>query len=70
MNDLVESAMNIRFRLDNLRAEHRELDEAIDRLCATENSDQLMMQRLKKRKLIVKDRIVIIEQSIGANSQA
>lgn len=70
MNEQIETAMNLRFRLDSLRAEHRELDEAITRLCAADPSDQLIVQRLKKRKLVVKDRIAIIERSIGPEAQA
>jgi len=70
MTNMFESAMNLHFRLDSLRAEHRELDEAITRLCAAESGDRLMVQRLKKRKLIIKDRIAIIERTIDPGTHA
>lgn len=70
MSDMFQAAMSLNHRLDNLRAEHRELDEAISRLCSNEGSDELMMRRLKKRKLIIKDRILIIERTISPETQA
>ncbi len=70
MSNMFESATNLHFRLDSLRAEHRELDEAITRLCAEGGADRLTLQRLKKRRLVVKDRIVIIERTIGPDTQA
>ncbi|MEN3109637.1 YdcH family protein [Uliginosibacterium paludis] len=70
MSNMFESATNLHFRLDNLRAEHRELDEAIMRLCSDGTADRLTLQRLKKRRLLVKDRIVIIERTIGPETQA
>lgn len=70
MSDIFQVAMSLNHRLDNLRAEHRELDEAISRLCNNENGDELMVRRLKKRKLIIKDRILIIERTISPETQA
>lgn len=70
MSDIFEAAMNLNHRLDNLRAEHRELDEAISRLCSNESDDELMVRRLKKRKLIIRDRISIIERTINPETQA
>lgn len=43
--------------LDALRAEHRELDEHIHALIAEAGGDQLKIARLKRRKLMLKDRI-------------
>jgi hypothetical protein len=49
-------------RLKELRVEHRNLDVEISRLLEAVNSvDQLLVQRLKKRKLWLKDTIVRLE---------
>lgn len=70
MSNLFENATNLNHRLDSLRAEHRELDDAISRLCLAPDEDELAVRRLKKRKLIVKDRISIIERTLGPETQA
>ncbi|MFT8638317.1 MAG: DUF465 domain-containing protein [Pseudoclavibacter sp.] len=49
--------------LHELRSEHRDLDTVIDRL-AKEPMDQLQLQRLKKRKLLLKDEITWIESRL------
>lgn len=46
--------------LDELKAEHRRLDEEIQALCAEAGPDKLQVARLKKRKLLIKDRIQIM----------
>jgi hypothetical protein len=43
--------------LDELKAEHRELDERIRALSSQPTGDQLEIARLKRRKLTLKDRI-------------
>ena len=48
-------------RLELLKVEHRDLDAAIDALSAASTVDQLQIARLKKRKLLLKDQIAIIE---------
>ena len=50
--------------LGRLKEEHRDLDSAIDALEASVAGDQLQIQRLKKRKLILRDRIVHIEDQL------
>ena len=50
-----------RQRLVELRSEHRDLDEVIARLSETAPFDQLQLQRLKKRKLVLKDEIGRLE---------
>jgi hypothetical protein len=47
--------------LIKLRAEHRELDQAIQNLSQNRYTDQLQLRRLKKRKLQIKDRIARLE---------
>lgn len=44
-------------RLRQLRIEHRDLDEVIERLALDMHTDELQMRRLKKRKLMLKDQI-------------
>ena len=50
--------------LSRLREEHRDLDEAIEALKLSVAVDQLQLQRLKKRKLILRDRIGYLEDQI------
>ncbi|HEX5392460.1 MAG TPA: DUF465 domain-containing protein [Rhodocyclaceae bacterium] len=52
----------LRARLHELRVEHRDLDDAIARLVEAPPHDELMLRRLKKRKLQLKDRIILIER--------
>lgn len=53
-----------RARLEVLRREHRDLDEAIRALEEGTRPDQLMLRRLKKQKLALKDRITRIEDGL------
>ena len=50
--------------LANLRDEHRKLDKTIAGLTAQTMSDQLEIQRLKKRKLQLKDEIARLESAL------
>lgn len=52
----------LRFQLQELKVEHRELDGALQRLTESPQGDELMLRRLKKRKLQIKDRIAQIER--------
>jgi hypothetical protein len=54
----------LKSRLAELSVEHRDLDEAIERLLATPPKDQLLLRRLKKRKLLLKDRMALIERML------
>lgn len=54
----------LRIRLEVLRREHRDLDEAVHALALTGRPDQLTMRRLKKQKLALKDQIVRIEDQL------
>ena len=51
----------ILMELDNLRAEHRTIDLAILEL---EGADMLRIQRLKKRKLFIRDKIALLESML------
>ena len=50
--------------LARLREEHRDLDAAINALEAITAADQLQIQRLKKRKLFLKDRIIALSDQL------
>ena len=50
----------IKAKLEALKSEHRDLDTVIARL-SNSLTDQLQVQRLKKRKLKLKDQISLIE---------
>ena len=49
--------------LQALQAEHRQLDQKIQALCAEPTGDQLEIARLKRRKLRLKDQIQLIIDS-------
>jgi len=53
-----------RIRLDGMRLEHRDLDDAISALAMTAIPDQLQMARLKKRKLRLRDEIAAVEDTL------
>lgn len=50
----------LRVELEVFRREHRDLDAAINALTAFGTSDQLTIRRLKKQKLLLKDKIAVI----------
>jgi hypothetical protein len=54
----------LRVKLEALKREHRDLDEAIHALEEKGTADQLMLRRLKKQKLVLKDRIAQIEDRL------
>jgi hypothetical protein len=51
-------------QLEELKLEHRDLDDVIDHLIETRPFDQLQIQRLKKRKLMLKDQMSKLESKI------
>lgn len=55
---------DIQQELTRLRQEHRDLDDAIQALYETGRADHLQIQRLKKRKLVLKDRINVLEDQL------
>ncbi|WP_299043359.1 DUF465 domain-containing protein [uncultured Tateyamaria sp.] len=54
----------LRVELEVFKREHRDLDEAIAALQEKATGDQLTLQRLKKKKLRLKDQIAIIEDRL------
>jgi hypothetical protein len=55
---------DLRRRLEELRSEHRDLDDVIARMSETAPFNQLQLQRLKKRKLALKDQITQLESKL------
>ena len=60
----------IEARIAELKLEHRDLDDVIHRLLQSPILDQLQLQRLKKRKLLVKDQITILERQLTPDIRA
>jgi len=54
----------LKIRMAVLRQEHRDLDESILALTTAPAPDALLLQRLKRRKLALKDEIVRIEDRL------
>ena len=59
-----EEERELREQLARLQQEHRDLDVAISALQHSPGSDLLQVQRLKKRKLQLKDRITFVEDQL------
>ena len=59
-----EEERELRDQLAQLQQEHRDLDAAIAALQASPGSDILQVQRLKKRKLYLRDRIKFVEDQL------
>ena len=57
-------------RINELQIEHRDLDDAIARLSENPLPDRLRMQRLKKRKLLLKDQLTHLERQLDPDVQA
>jgi hypothetical protein len=65
MRSLSQQEMaELQAELARLKQEHRDLDSAIEALESMVAGDQLQIQRLKKRKLMLKDRISFLEDQL------
>ena len=65
----METADVVRW-LEELRVEHRDLDEVIKYMIETKHPDSMRIQRLKKRKLRLKDMIAKLESELIPNLDA
>jgi hypothetical protein len=63
-SDVSEEERAMYAKLGALRLEHRDLDSAIDALSGAIVQDQLQLARLKKKKLMLKDQILQIENEL------
>ncbi len=59
-----EEERELRAQLSRLLQEHRDLDAAIEALQGSPGSDVLQIQRLKKRKLVLRDKIKFIDNQL------
>jgi hypothetical protein len=59
-----EEERELREQLARLQQEHRDLDAAIAALASSPASDLIQVQRLKKRKLVLRDKIRLIEDQL------
>jgi hypothetical protein len=60
----------IEARLHELKLEHRDLDLAILRLIEDPLHNQLALQRMKKRKLLLKDQIALLQRQLDPDVRA
>jgi len=60
----MSSAEEIQRRIIELEVEHRDLDAVIERLASDGHHDELQIRRLKKRKLQLKDHIVLLKMQL------
>ena len=60
----IEEQQILKARLYVLEGEHRDLDDVIERLSDDKPFDQLQLQRLKKRKLVLKDEIELVRSRV------
>jgi hypothetical protein len=66
----MEDQETIVHRLAELETEHRDLDDVIDQITFGGSFDQIQVQRLKKRKLILKDEILRLRSMLIPNTIA
>jgi hypothetical protein len=65
-----EEERELTAQLARLRQEHRDLDAAIEALDHAPGSDLLQVQRLKKRRLHLRDRIIAVEDQLTPDISA
>lgn len=61
---MTEDEETLRRKLEDLLTEHRDLDDVIAHLSDSRPFDQLQIQRLKKRKLSLKDQIIKLQSRL------
>ncbi|MCW5619820.1 MAG: DUF465 domain-containing protein [Burkholderiales bacterium] len=57
-------------RIEQLKMEHRDLDQVIAHLMESATYDELQMRRLKRRKLLLKDQIALLERRLNPDIPA
>lgn len=60
----------IEARLTELQLEHRDLDLALQRLIENPMHDEFLLQRMKKRKLLLKDQIALLSRQLDPDIRA
>ena len=61
---------SLKQRINELHLEHRDLDEVIAKLAAKPGQDQLQLQSLKKKKLLLKDQLSHLERQLTPDIRA
>lgn len=61
---MTEDKEQLNYKLADLETEHRDLDSVIARVVDSVPFDQIRLQRLKKRKLLLKDEIIRVRSKI------
>ncbi|MBS1145627.1 MAG: hypothetical protein H6R14_3033 [Proteobacteria bacterium] len=65
LHPLTEAEISdIQAQLYELQVEHRDLDQVISHLIENPPPEDLLIRRLKKRKLLLKDRIIQLEEML------
>jgi hypothetical protein len=67
MNDddpSVDQDAVLRVRIARLRQEHQDLDAAVHALEQSQHLDQIQIARLKKKKLVLRDEIKLLEDQL------
>jgi hypothetical protein len=59
-----EETEALRLKIEALKVEHRDLDAVIDRLSRDSDVDELQLRRMKRRKLLLKDQIALLERQL------
>lgn len=59
-----EVSIQLKEKLEELKTEHRDLDGVINQLSNAQPVDLFQLQRLKKRKLVLKDMILKLESQL------
>ncbi len=59
-----EETEAVRRKIEILKSEHRDLDAVIARLSHDPELDELQLRRLKRRKLLLKDQITLMERQL------
>jgi len=60
----------IEARISELQLEHRDLDLALHRLIEDPRRDEFLLQRMKKRKLLLKDQIALLARQLDPDISA
>jgi len=60
----------VKERIDQLKIEHRDLDDVICRLLDDPRHDELQMRRMKRRKLLLKDQIALLQRQLNPDIPA
>ena len=72
MGEVIDESFRFRSeqRLRELKVEHRDLDVAIGRLIEDPRHDELLLKRMKKRKLLLKDQIALLARQLDPDISA